>query len=210
MSFVAQMSDVSHGPHVLLLFNQFLIVADQSINVGSSVDPLTYQNSVNIDESSSGLDKSPIAPLEGQSISQEKTTEMSKTCNASLNSHEKNEILDTLLHTSADEKTTVSPSEDVSKNIETLKEKKGNCSSINTFCKENYIDGVPIAFESKDSLSCASVESTLQKEERHVDNHLEYSCCTVENRSCIEESILPNKQTKNTIYQMVMSYYFNF
>lgn len=209
MSFVAQMSDVSHGPHVLLLFNQFLIVADQSINVGSSVDPLTYQNSVNIDESSSGLDKSPIAPLEGQSISQEKTTEMSKTCNASLNSHEKNEILDTLLHTSADEKTTVSPSGDVSKNIETLKEKKGNCSSINTFCKENYIDGVPIAFESKDSLSCASVESTLQKEERHVDNHLEYFCCTVENRSCIEESIPPNKQTKNTIYQMVMSYYFN-
>lgn len=210
MSFVAQMSDVSHGPHVLLLFNQFLIVADQSINVGSSVDPPTYQNFVNIDESSSGLDKSPIVPLEGQSISQEKTTEMSKTCNASLNSHEKNEILDTLLHTSADEKTTVSPSEDASKNIETLKEKKGNCSSINTFCKENYIDGVPIAFESKDSLSCASVESTLQKEERHVDNHLEYSCCTVENRSCIEESILPNKQTKNTIYQMVMFYYFNF
>lgn len=200
---------MGRGPLVLLLFNRFLVVADQIIYVGSPVDLPTSQNVVNSDESSCDFKKSSLLQLEGESMSQEKTVKMSESYDASINSNKKNEILEALLHTSTEEKSVMSPYEDVSENMETLKEKKGDCSSINAFRKENNTDGVPIAFESKDSLSGASVESTLQKGERHVENHLEYSCCKVESRSCIEESIPPNQQTKNAILQMVMSYYFN-
>lgn len=62
---------------------------------------------------------------------------MSKICNVFLNFYEKNEILDMLLYISVDEKMIVLFFEDVFKNIEILKEKKGNCLFINIFCKEN-------------------------------------------------------------------------
>lgn len=86
---------------------------------------------------------------------------MSKICNVFLNFYEKNEILDMLLYISVDEKMIVLFFEDVFKNIEILKEKKGNCLFINIFCKENYIDGVLIVFESKDLLFCVLVELML-------------------------------------------------
>lgn len=86
---------------------------------------------------------------------------MSKICNVFLNFYEKNEILDMLLYISVDEKMIVLFFEDVFKNIEILKEKKGDCLFINIFSKENYIDGVLIVFESKDLLFCVLVELML-------------------------------------------------
>lgn len=193
-----------------ILFNGFLVVADQSIYVGSSVDPPTSQNFAISHESSSDIKNSSIKSLEKISMSQEMTTEMSKSYDTSLNSPEKNEIcLDVMVLTSTEEKTAMSPNEDVLENIENLKKKK-DCSSVNTVCKEKYTDCVPITFESNDSLSGASVESTLPKGECHVQNRLEYSCCKVESISCIQESIPTIKQTKNAILQKVMFNYFNF
>lgn len=139
-------------------------------------------------------------------MSKEKTIEMRKSYYTSLNSHEKNEIyLDAIVQTSTEEKMDMSPCEDVLQNIENLK-KLEDSPSFHTVSKESHTDCAPIAFESNDSLSCASAESTLQKGEHAVENHLEYSCCKDERTSCVEEA---NKQTKNAILRMVMSYFCN-
>lgn len=108
-----------------ILFNGFLVVADQSIYVGSSVDPPTSQNFAISHESSSDIKNSSIKSLEKISMSQEMTTEMSKSYDTSLNSPEKNEIcLDVMVLTCTEEKTSMSPNEDVLENIENLKKKR--------------------------------------------------------------------------------------
>ncbi|XP_052698912.1 uncharacterized protein LOC128176544 isoform X2 [Crassostrea angulata] len=176
---------------------------DQNIYVGSSVDPPTSQNLVISHELRSAIKNSSIVSLEEGSVSKEKTIEMSKSFDTSLNSHEKNEIyLDTMLQRNTEERTTMSPYKDVSQNIESLKKKEDSL-SFHTVCKESHTDCVSIAFTSNDSLFCASVESTLQKGEHDVENHLECSCCKAKSTSCIEENIPINKQSKIAILQMV-------
>uniref|UniRef100_A0A8W8HMQ2 Uncharacterized protein n=1 Tax=Magallana gigas TaxID=29159 RepID=A0A8W8HMQ2_MAGGI len=173
---------------------------DQSVYVGSSVDRSTSQNLVISHGSSSDIKKSSILSLEKGSVSKEKTIEMRKSYYTSLNSHEKNEIyLDAIVQTGTEERMAMSPCEDVLQNIENLK-KKEDSPSFHTVSKASHTDYAPIAFKSNDSLSCASAESTLQKGEYDVENHLEYSCCKDERTSCIEEA---NKQNKNAILQMV-------
>lgn len=194
----------------LILFNQFPFVADQNIYVGSSVDPPNSQNLVISHELRSAIKNSSIVSLEEGSVSKEKTIEMSKSFDTSLNSHEKNEIyLDTMLQRNTEERTTMSPYKDVSQNIESLKKKEDSL-SFHTVCKESHTDCVSITFTSNDSLFCASVESTLQKGEHDVENHLECSCCKAKSTSCIEENIPINKQSKIAILQMVISYFINF